>query len=434
MNVNGTPHPGRQLSHREGPHYAWFILAACACIQFGGCGIMQNTVGIFMPPTCAELGFTTAQYSFGLSIGNVVNMLLLPVAGSVIRRCRPKVFITLCLVVCQLSLAVTAFSHQLWQWYVASAVRGVAGAFLFMVMSPIILNQWFEKKVGLAVGAAMAFSGVGGAVMSPIGTWMIQEFGWRTATLMVAGVSFIVTVPITLLVLHIRPSDIGLRPYGAQENPEPGPVPEAQGRGAALRKRNFLEERCFWLLLLAVVIISLPTVFNTHLPKFGQAVGLGTEVGALMSTFCLTGNVGGKLLLGWLDDRLGTRRCLLAGSGAFLLGTSIILLGNGPLWMYLGSLFFGTCMSLTAVGVPLMVRDLYAGPSYDNILSFCSTATSAIQAVALGGVGFLYDLSGSYNLFLIICFVLYLFLIFLARPLYGAKVISNQSLPTQAER
>ena len=27
-----------------------------------------------------------------------------------------------------------------------------------------------------------------------------------------------------------------------------------------------------------------------------------------------------------------------------------------------------------------------------------------------------------------------LFLIFLARPLYGAKVISNQSLPTQAER
>ena len=46
---------------RRGPHYAWYILAACCCIQFGGCGIMQNTLGIFMPPTCRELGFTTAH-------------------------------------------------------------------------------------------------------------------------------------------------------------------------------------------------------------------------------------------------------------------------------------------------------------------------------------------------------------------------------------
>ena len=402
---------------RRGPHYAWYILAACCCIQFGGCGIMQNTLGIFMPPTCRELGFTTAQYSMGMTIGNLVNMLLLPAAGSVIRRCRPRVFITLCLLTCQLSLAATAFFQELWQWYIANAIRGAAGAFLYMVMSPIILNQWFRRKVGLAVGVAMAFSGVGGAVMSPVGTWMIGVWGWRTATLLVAAVSFLVTVPASLLVLHARPADIGMKPYGWEEGDDPAPE-GAVGKGP--RAAGFLRERCFWLLVAATVIISLPTVFNNHLPEFGQSVGLGTQVGALMSTFCLTGNVGGKLLLGWLDDRIGTRRCLLAGALACAAGTGIILMGGGWAPMYLGSLLFGACMSLTAVGVPLMVRDLYAGPGYDSVLSFCSTATSAIQAVAVGGVGFLYDLTGSYRSFLYICLALYLFLVFLVKPLYRA--------------
>ena len=404
-----------QTAARQGPHYAWYILAACCCIQFGGCGIMQNTVGIFMPPTCEELGFTTAQYSLGMTIGNLVNMALLPAAGGVIRRCRPRFFITGCLLVCHISLAATAFFGELWQWYLANALRGAAGAFLYMVMSPIVLNQWFHRKVGLAVGVAMSFSGVGGAVMSPVGTWMIGLWGWRTATLLVAAVGFLVTVPAAFFVLRsIQPSGMGMHPYGWEEgDPAPAPAPEAGPAG-----RSFLRERLFWLLVLAVVVISIPAIFNTHLPEFGVSVGLGAQAGALMSTFCLTGNVGGKLLLGWLGDRIGTRRCILAGALGCIAGTVVMLTAGAAPALYLGSLFFGLCMSLTAVAVPLIARDLYGGPSYDTVLSCCSTATSAIHALAVVGVGLIYDITGSYRPFLILCLALYLFLAFFIRPLY----------------
>ena len=69
--------------------------------------------------------------------------------------------------------------NAVWQWYVAGAVLGVAAAFAFLLPAPVMIGNWFKKKAGLAMGIAMACSGIGGAVMNPLGGALIQSLGWR---------------------------------------------------------------------------------------------------------------------------------------------------------------------------------------------------------------------------------------------------------------
>ena len=63
----------------------------------------------------------------------------------------------------------------------SGVVFGLAGSFIFVVPAPILIDNWFKKHKGLALGCAMSFSGIGGAVLSPVFTLLIETFGWREA-------------------------------------------------------------------------------------------------------------------------------------------------------------------------------------------------------------------------------------------------------------
>jgi hypothetical protein len=51
------------------------MLIACCFIQFGGLGVLSNSIGVFFPPICAIMGFTTAQISFHITIRGLALLL-----------------------------------------------------------------------------------------------------------------------------------------------------------------------------------------------------------------------------------------------------------------------------------------------------------------------------------------------------------------------
>ena len=59
------------------------------------------------------------------------------------------------------NMAMGTFT-ELWQWYAAGMIQGIASSFLCMIAAPILLNNWFHKKAGMAVGISAAFSGLMG--------------------------------------------------------------------------------------------------------------------------------------------------------------------------------------------------------------------------------------------------------------------------------
>ena len=76
------------------PRYRYLVLAGCCLLQFGGMGVQSNSMGIFYPYVCQELGFSVAQLSLHTTIRGLVTTLFLPLAGWLFSKVNPRVLLT----------------------------------------------------------------------------------------------------------------------------------------------------------------------------------------------------------------------------------------------------------------------------------------------------------------------------------------------------
>jgi MFS family permease len=373
------------------------MLIACCLIQFGGLGVLSNSIGVFFPAICADMGFTTAQISFHITIRGLASVAALPLAGVMLSKYRSRYILTPAAILLVCSIGSMSFFSELWQWYVASIFYGFAGAFLFLIMSPLILTNWFKSKTGFAVGMAMAFSGLGGIVMNPVGNMLIGQFGWRTTYLIFACIGAFCMIPFTAFVLERRPEDIGELPYTDGN----GRLPVIEDRKEIPKRRRFSEltkRPVLWVFLAIVMIVAFETVFIYHFPAYTLSIGLSTAVGSMMSSASMAGNLFGKFGLGWLNDRLNAKRTFLLGIILTMTGIAIIqTCGRSLILLTIGSGLYGVCMALTSVSVPMLILGLFDQSAYASLLSLATMIISAMGGVGTVLIGLTYDASGGYT-------------------------------------
>ena len=380
-------------------HPAWKILFACCLVQFGGLGVLSNSIGVFFPAVCASLHCTTAQISLHVTIRGFAMMAALPLAGRLISRYPSRLVLTPAAVVLVCSVAGMAFFCELWQWYAASVFNGFAGGFLFLNMSPILLTNWFHKRRGFAVGMAMAFAGLGGIVMNPLGNALIESLGWRAAYLIFAGIGAVCILPVTLFVLKRCPGDVGARPYGAEEGDSAFAAQQeswdcVQKRPASIPAKDGV----LWVFLAIVTIAVFETVFIYHFPGFALSVGLTTAVGSMMSSASMAGNLVSKFFLGWLNDRAGSKRAFLLGAVLTMAGMMLIqVFQRSPELLIAGSFLYGASMSMPSVLVPLLILDLFDRGMYTPVLSLSTMTVAAMGGMGVALVGWIYDVSGAFS-------------------------------------
>lgn len=113
-----------------------------------------------------------------------------------------------------------------------------------------MIGNWFKKKAGLAMGIAMACSGIGGAVMNPLGGALIQSLGWRPTYAVLALIAAVLVLPFSLLVMKFKPAD-PRDAYGADEvedTPASSGAETASGVSAGLAPCvRWRSRACSWL-------------------------------------------------------------------------------------------------------------------------------------------------------------------------------------------
>ena len=257
----------------------------------------------------------------------------------------------------------------------------------------------------MAIGIAMAFTGLGGAVMSPLGTWWIEQWGWRWAYLLFAGVGAVTILPCTLLVLQKPPQD-----DTALSRPEAQP---AASGGSLLR------QPVLWMFLPAVLMISYPSAYVFHFTTYAKSVGLSSFVGATMSSLSMITNVGGKVAIGWLNQKHSTKHITIWRTVLIVVGYLLYLLfPDRPPLLYLASGLYGLCLAMVPVAVPLMVQDLFPAHQYSMALSIASMVSSATGGMGIAFAGLVYDTTGSYRLCFQVALVTTIALIALVSLIY----------------
>ena len=66
--------------------------------------------------------------------------------------------------------------------------------------------------------------------------------------------------------------------------------------------------------------------------------------------------------------------------------------------IYIGAVCFGSTLALCAVGAPLLTKAIFGEKNYSEIFAQMSVCTYLVGAVGMSGVGFLYDMTGTYDL------------------------------------
>jgi MFS family permease len=366
----------------------------------GGLGAVLDAAGVFFVPVCDDLGFLRGDLQLYLTFYFVATIVAMPVVGYVLPRCNIRVTLSVATAVTALAVAAMGLYQEVWHWYASGAVFGLVGSFIFVVPAPILIINWFKRRTGLVLGVVMMFSGIGGAVLSPLFTYLIGLFGWRQSYFMAAVVIAALVLPFTLFVFRFRPSDMGLRPYGWTEadgqQGAPGATPGVPAPGVPFRKA--LLSVPFLCMFLFCGLAAYYAGFNSNLPGFAVSIGYTPMFGAGMLSAVMVGNMLDKLLMGYLNDRVGVRVTVFVQLAMVVVGfLGFLLLQPYGLGLLAAAFFFGVQNSLFSISTPLMIRRLFGERDYARIFTWARIGTGVIGAFGPPTVGYIYDFTGSYN-------------------------------------
>ncbi|TDU04681.1 sugar phosphate permease [Streptomyces sp. 846.5] len=309
-------------------HYAWIIAAVCLLVLLGAAGF-RSTPALLMAPLNTEFGWSHGVISAAVSVNMVLNGLTAPFAAALMDRFGIRRVAAVALTMMAVGAGATVYMDAPWQMMLCWGVLvGIGSGSMALAFTATITGRWFLARRGLVTGVLTAASAAGNLVFLPILAWLISAYGWRSASLTV-GLCSLAVVPIVLMLLRERPSDLGLMPYG-QTAPDPEQRLAAEAEPKGLRALRLLRQaartRPFWLLAGSFAICGATTngLVGTHfIPAAGDHGMVETTAASLLALVGVF-DVVGTVFSGWLTDRLDSRKLL--GAYYLLRGASLLFL------------------------------------------------------------------------------------------------------------
>lgn len=408
------------------------IVALMCCLAAATIGVAQNTPGVFYATVADDLGVAVGTYSFFGTTQLLTIAFMSLVVPSLLKVFGIKWMIILSMVCMSASTLVLAYANQLPIIYACGAVRGVGCAIAANIPITMTINNWFHESNGTATSIALSFSGLMGAICSPILTWAIGAFGWQVAYLVQAGMLFGLMLPPLFVPLHLTPEEEGLVPYGeegshstrddqraarqAKENADleavdellsPAPAPKEEVAQAAPPTFTFAT-LAFGATAVFIFLFCLITGLAQHIAGYAVAIGFDAGFGALLMSLSMVGNICSKLLIGVLADRLGALRSSMVMMVINAVALALILFGattHAGWMMAVGAVSYGSVYAVAAVGVALLTRQFFGEDNYARAFPVLSLIGSVGCAVAIPAMGYVFDFTGSYNVAVIACLV-----------------------------
>jgi sugar phosphate permease len=222
-----------------------------------------------------------------------------------------------------------------WQlWLLWGLPVGVGTGAMALVLGAIVANRWFVRHRGLVTGLFSAASSTGQLVFLPAIAHLAQGPGWRWAAGLVAAFA-LALVPLVVWLLRDRPSDVGERPWGAEDS-WVEPPSRSSGTGVARETVSTLRWAAgrwtFWVLLLSFWICGWSTngLVGTHFIPAAHDHGMPATTSASLLALVGVFDIVGTVASGWLTDRVDPRLLLVVYY--LLRGLSLLLVPSllGP--------------------------------------------------------------------------------------------------------
>ncbi|HEY51289.1 MAG TPA: MFS transporter [Dehalococcoidia bacterium] len=375
--------------------YGWWIVGASFLTSLYVGGAVFYGFTAFFEPIQNEMGWSYTQISLGASLRGLELGLLSPLVGILVDRWGPRRLIFSGVLITIVGLLFLGSARSLLMFYGAFALIAIGVSACTVIVLLTTIANWFQRKMGLAIGIAICGYGFSG-LMVPAIVRLIAFYDWRTAVNILALGMLILILPLSLLFRH-RPEQYGYLTDGRKQSEVAYPSQEGlqQTVEVEMKVKQALKSGVFWRLALSRWYHMIATAaIITHVMPYLSTSGISRSLASLVATAVPLMSVFGRLGFGWLGDRsnkrlVATASFVMIGSGVlcfaytsaasiWLLFPFIILMGIGygssnALLPSLGREHFGRTKFGSIYGViegigtvGNMMGPVIAGWAYDN--------------------------------------------------------------------
>jgi MFS family permease len=253
-------------------------------------------------------------------------------------------------------LILSGRTEALWQFYVTFGVMVGFGVSCFYVPLTVTVIRWFDHRRGLAASIVSSGNGLGTLALAPLTRWLINNYDWRTAFLILGEIALVVVIPAALLL-----------------RPAPGAaLPSAQAApGPALTARKLWTFWPFWAIALthfACCAAHSGPIFH----MVSHAIDLGVPALAAAGALGISGltSIIGRVGTGLVADRVGAKRTLIVGLILQAMAIFLYVFAREAGTLYALAMVFGVAYGSVMPLYAVVTREYFGDRAWAPLAAF----------------------------------------------------------------
>lgn len=358
-------------------------LVALCIAETTSWGLLYYSLPVAVAPISQDTGWSHTAITAALSVGLLVSAVAGVRVGRILDTQGPRTVMTLGAVVGVLSLVLVAWSPNLPMFYAAWLVAGFAQSAVLYPPAFAVITRWYGARRVVPLTTLTLVAGLASTIFAPIVASLIDQVGWRTGYLIMAGILAVVTVPLHAFFLNRSWSD----------------AVERSVRRSKSRVRSITRSPRFVILqitmalatftLFAVTINIIPVLLERGISYSVAAVSLG-----LIGAGQVIGRIGYSRLVSL--TAVHTRTALLFGLGA--IGIWLLAYVPGPAAVLIAiAVVLGAVRGCHTLLQATAVSDRWGTQDFGTINGVFTAPMTAVGALAPVSGPALAGVLGSYS-------------------------------------
>ena len=381
----GTRPPGTAAARRFADSIESRRSWVAACVTLALLSVSYGSpllIVVGLRPMTQDLATTRQVVALAASLTWVGTGLGGILMGWVAERLGARITVAFGAVMIALGLVVSA-SGNIWAILLGHALLvGLLGNGALYPPLLVYVSRWVDLRRGTALALISSGQYIAGMVWPTLFEHAIADHGWRP-TMLGFAVVLVIAVPLTALFLQRPP-----------EAPAPAGFAAAAERPKVLGMRP---NAVLAIIASAGFCCCIPMAIpQGHLVAFCSDIGIPAAQGAAMLSVLQATAFASRVFWGWLADRIGGLRTVLAGSACQALAIGAFMTTQDEAGLFAISAAYGLGFSGIIPAYVVAIRELF--PSREASWRVPSVLFVSMSGMAVGSwfAGAIYDEFGFY--------------------------------------
>ena len=330
--------------------YGWIIVGVANLGIFSSGPGQSHTFSVFVGPISKDLGLSNASIASAYGLATLIAAFLLPYMGKIIDKYGPRNSLIIISIILGISCIFFGAASNFLMLTVGFGFLRFFGQGSLMLGCANMVSQWFDTKRGFAMSLMALGFGISMAVHPPLSQWLIEQFGWKYAWVILGIFTWIIMVPALYILAWNSPESVGLRPDGANKSDSiQNDLKEIEGLNLseAIKERSFYILSAMWFGMAMLV-----TTLHFYQVTILTSQGITTEFAAGIFSVSAVTMVLFMPFIGKLFDNYPTKYILALGLTINSISLLFITFANNELFAIIYAIFFGinNAISMTMFG------------------------------------------------------------------------------------